>query len=196
MASVPEELYARRGGRISFGRSRSFSSYKRPSRAASWGANRSANRPVLGGSRSRSRTASTTDRNVLNRARSQGTLYQSRDTATRAFQQKYGSQYTSRYSTRPATRPAHIPATTTVDGRQVDVRYNPQQGGYGYMMNGRWNAYNVFADAAVLSMLMGSRGYAWGGGYQTAYGGPSFPSGLAVMVIMAVAGMSMRRRRF
>lgn len=200
LAAVPDELYARRGGRISFGGgSRSFSrSYSKPSRAKSWGTQK-ARKPTLGGTRSqrRSTAASTTDRSVLNRARSQGTLYSSRSQATQAFRQKYGDQYTSKYSTRPSTRPSHIPQTTTVDGRQYDVRYNPQQGGYGYMMGGQWTPYNALADAAMLSMLMGSHGYAWGGGYgyRPAFGGFSFGSGLTVLMMLGGAAMMMRRPR-
>ena len=138
-----EELYARRGGRISFGRSRSYSrSASKASRAKSWGSSQ-ANKPRLGGNRSgqAAQRASTTDRRVLDKARSQGTMYRSRNEATTAFQSKFGNQFPSKYSTQPATRPSHIPQRTTVNGQQYDVRYNPQYGGYGYMAGGGWRPY-------------------------------------------------------
>lgn len=195
---VPEDLYARRGGRVSFGRSRSFSkSFSKSSRAKSWGSKK-ANRPTLGGSRTSqsAQRASTTDQRVLDKARSQGTLYNSRADATKAFQSKFGSQYTSKYPTQPATRPSHIPQTTTVNGQQYDVRYNPQYGGYGYMMGGGWRPYSVWGDAAMMGLLMSSHGYAWGGygyGPRRSFLGGGLFTGLAITMIIVGIGMALRR---
>ncbi|MCP5120534.1 MAG: hypothetical protein GY953_57810 [bacterium] len=193
---VPEELYARRGGRISFGRSRSFS--RSSSRAKSWGSTK-ANKPRLGGSRSGQTAgrASTTDRRVLDRARSQGTLYNSRADANKAFQSKYASQYTSKYATQPATRPTHIPQTTTVSGQQYNVGYNQQYGGYGYMMGGGWRPYSTMGDVAMMSLLMNRHGYAWGGGYgyrpYRSFLGGGLMSGLAITMIIVGIGFALRK---
>ena len=194
-----EELYARRGGRISFGRSRSFSrSASKSSRAKSWGSSQ-ANRTRLGGSRSgqAAQRASTTDRRVLDKARSQGTMYRSRNEATTAFRSKFGNQYTSKYPTRPATRPSHVPRRTTVNGQQYDVRYNQQYGGYGYMAGGGWRPYSVWGDAAMMGMLMSSRGCAYGGGYgyrpYRSFWGSGLMSGLVITMLIIGLGSALRR---
>lgn len=192
---VPEELFARRGGRISFGGSSGFS--RSSSRASSWGRSSSSSRPRLGGSRSRQTATrmSTTDRGVLNKARSQGTMYSSRASASKAFQAKYGSQYTSKYGTRPATRPDHIPATTTVNGQKMNVNYNPTYGGYGYMSGGRWMAYSLMGDAAMMGMMMNRHSYVYGSmGYgPRPYRGFSFMSGAMIILIFVIGGLALRR---
>src|SRR5690606_29338018 len=114
-----------------------------------------------------STTTATSSRNsvdqaALNRARTQGTVFGSRADAERAFERDYAQRFPSTYSREPATRPSHIPQTTTVDGQSYPVTYDRQHGGYGYMRNGTWVAYNAFRDMAILSMLMGQHGYVYG----------------------------------
>lgn len=170
LLAIPEDLWARRGGRISSpSRGGGFSSrsYKpTPSRAKTWGGSAPASiRPRMG-TRTASRPAtattprrSTVDQATLNRARTQGTIFNSRADAERAFERDYANRFPSSFSREPAQRPSHIPPTTTVDGRSYDVAYNPQRGGYGFMRDGSWVAYNVFRDVAFLSLLMRQNGY-------------------------------------
>ena len=131
---LPQDLWARRGGRVSFGRSSSFSrpsSRSFPSRANSWGSSRPTTVTPRMGSRGESRPATSraygVDQSVLNRARAQGTVFQSRGDAQRAFERDNANKFPSTFSREPANRPAYIPSTTTVDSNYV--RYNSQQGG-------------------------------------------------------------------
>lgn len=167
---TPEPLWARRGGRISVGRSsggfsRSYS--PPPSRAQSWGSRPTAT-PRMG-TRSASRGEATSanrssvDQAALNRARTQGTAFNSRSEAERAFERDNASRFPTTFQTAPQTRPDYVPQTTTVDGRNYDVSYNPRYGGYGYMRDGTWMAYNVFRDITMLNLLMGRSGYVYGG---------------------------------
>ena len=174
---LPQDLWARRGGRVSFGRSSSFSrpsSRSFPSRANSWGSSRPTTVTPRMGSRGESRPATSraygVDQSVLNRARAQGTVFQSRGDAQRAFERDNANKFPSTFSREPANRPAYIPSTTTVDGQQFDVRYNSQQGGYGYMRNGAWVGYNALRDMAILSMLMRQNSYVYPTSSQSANG--------------------------
>ncbi|MDZ7640218.1 MAG: hypothetical protein U5J83_18520 [Bryobacterales bacterium] len=165
---LPEELWARRGGRVSFGRSSSFSrssSRGSASRAKTWGNSRRNTVTPRTGSRSASRPATSrsygVDQTVMNRARTQGTVFQSRNDAQRAFERDNANRFPSTFSREPATRPGYIPSTTTVDGRNYDVGYNPRYGGYGYMQNGSWVGYNALRDVAILSLLMRQNNYVY-----------------------------------
>ena len=177
LLALPEDLWARRGGRISVGRSGggfATRTYTPPaSRAATWGGRapatvtprmgtRSATRPV-----SRTPARSGVDQATLNRAKTQGTVFQSRADAERAFQRDYANRFPSTFSQQPSERPNHIPQTTSVEGRNYDVTYNQRYGSYGYMQNGSWVAYNTFRDVALLSMLMRSNGYVYGESQQS-----------------------------
>lgn len=163
---LPEELWARRGGRISVGRSSSFSrSHSYSSRAKSWGSSRPKNVTPRMGTRSASRPPTTrsygVDSAVLNRARTQGTVFQSRSEAQRAFERDNASKFPSTFSREPSSRPSYIPQTTTVDGQSYDVRYNPQYGSYGFMRDGGWVGYNALRDVAMLSLLMRQNSYVY-----------------------------------
>lgn len=163
---LPEELWARRGGRISVGRSSSFSrSGGFSSRAKSWGSSRPSNVTPRMGTRSASRppTARTygVDDAVLNRARTQGTVFQSRSDAQRAFERDNASRFPTTFSREPSSRPSYIPQTTTVDGQNYEVRYNPQYGSYGFMRDGSWVTYNALRDVAMLSLLMRQNSYVY-----------------------------------
>lgn len=151
-----------------------WGSATRRSTSGSWERTR---RPVniataIGGSRA----AMASERSLYATARRQGTLFSTRQEAERAFRARYANQFTSRFSSRPSTRPSYIPATATVAGKRVNVRYNPQMGGYGYVdpSLGRWVFYNALANAAMMNSLMASRFYWWGAPppyYSTAGGG-------------------------
>jgi hypothetical protein len=175
LLAAPQELWARRGGRIVVPRTGSFSrppQVSRPmSRAESWGSRSTVVTPRMG-SRSSSRPSSTTtpstqnrngvDQAALDRARTQGTVFSSRADAERAFERDYAQRFPTKYSREPEVRPSHIPQTTAVDGQSYQVNYDPRRGEYGYMRNGTWVAYNTFRDATILSMLMGQHGYVYG----------------------------------
>jgi hypothetical protein len=51
--------------------------------------------------------------------------------------------------------------TTTVGGSNVNVSYNSQYGGYGYMHPtlGTWMMYDMISDAAMMSTMMRNDGY-------------------------------------
>ena len=90
----------------------------------------------------------------------QGTVFTSKSDAQAAFKKNYGSQYGSKYGTEPKTRPTHIPQSTTVDGKTVNINYNPQYGGYGYTNGlGTFILYDALSDAAMMSMLMSNHNY-------------------------------------
>lgn len=134
----------RRSGVSSFGRTR------RPLNTAT----------AIGGSRA----SMASERSLYTTARQRGTVFSSRTEAAQSFRSRYSSQYTSRFGSRPSSRPSYIPAATTVNGRKVNVVYNQQRGGYGYMdpFLGHWVFYNALADAAMVNVLMANHGYWWG----------------------------------
>lgn len=201
---VADEAFARRGG-FSMGRSfssRGFSAASRSvSRGSLWGSSRArtgtTTRQSLSGTRASARTNT---RGVSNaqyqRARANGTTYQTRQQAEQAFVSRNSGQYPSRYSSQPSSRPAHIPQTTRVDGRNVNVTYNTGLGGYGYLHPtlGTWVLYSAMADAAMLGVLMSNRGYYYGPAPGAYYGGrPSgFWTGLAVIGIIVAVYLVMR----
>lgn len=214
---LPEDLWARRGGRVSFGRSSSFSrpsSRGVPSRAQSWGSSRPSTVTPRMGSRGESRPAAGraygVDQSVMNRARTQGTVFQSRGDAQRAFERDNANKFPSTFSREPANRPNYVPSTTTVDGRNYDVRYSGQHGGYGYVRNGSWVGYNALRDVAILSMLMRQNSYVYpqsgtasqagsdadgdgeGGGFASWFSGSG--SGMLILLLL-IGGWAMIPRR-
>ena len=178
---APQDLLARRGGRISFGRSGSFSkrTYRPPSRAKTWGSSRPTSVQPRMGSRSSSRPAGSAGRSggsgidqaALNRARTQGTVFNSRNDAERAFQRDYANKYPTRFGSEPSARPSYIPDRTTVDGQNFDVSYNPRYGGYGYVRNGSWVMFDALRDIAILNMLMRQNAYVYRGSGSAGTGG-------------------------
>ncbi len=189
---VAEDAFARRFGGFS-GRSfsRSFSSSR--SLGSSRSFSRSSSRRSLSGSRASTATARSNTRGVsqsnYNRARQQGTTFQSRSQAESAFRQRNASQYPSKYASQPSTRPSHIPQTTRVNGQTVNVNYNAGLGGYGYFMGGRWLLYSAMADAAMLSVLMSRNHYYYGaapGAYVGGYSGGFWTGILLIGIIVAL----------
>ena len=204
---VADDAFARRGG-FSGGRSfssRSFSSsrgFSSRRSVSSWGSTRqrtgTTTRQSLSGSRGSTARANTRGVSQANyqRARANGTTFQSRQQAEQAFVSRNASQYPSRYASQPTSRPGHIPQTTRVDGRNVNVTYNAGLGGYGYLHPGlgTWVLYSAMADAAMLGVLMSRNHYYYGPAPGAYYGGrPSgFWTGLMVIAIILAVFFVMR----
>ena len=205
---VADDAFARRGGfsggrsfsSRGFSSSRSFSSRRSVS---AWGSTRqrtgtTTTRQSLSGSRGSTARANTRGVSQANyqRARANGTTFQSRQQAEQAFVSRNASQYPSRYASQPSSRPGHIPQSTRVDGRNVNVTYNAGLGGYGYLHPtlGTWVLYSAMADAAMLSVLMSRNHYYYGPAPGAYYGGrPSgFWTGLMVIAIILAVFFVMR----
>ncbi|MBT7619422.1 MAG: hypothetical protein HN590_19260 [Calditrichaeota bacterium] len=190
---IPEDLLARRGGGGFRGGGRS--------RSSSWGSSkRSASKgwsKKSSGMTSRrgagSSKMSKADRNLYKKAKANGTAFNSRADAKKAFGQKYGNQYKSKYANKPATRPDHIPQNTKVDGRSYPVTYDQRRGGYGYYgMGGSWMAYSVMTDLVMMNMLMGRHHY-YGGDHHVRSAGHSARTGMIVILIIVGVAFYMRR---
>jgi len=159
---------------------------------------------------------SSADKALADKAKANGTLFQSRADATQAFQQKYASNYTSRFSTEPSARPDYIPRTTVYDNRNYNVIYDPIQRGYGYYIGSRWYWYDAFMDTVMLDSLMhrhyyctypagSGYGYATAPGYNYSYGRPAvyYGSGtswvgtllliVAIVVVLVIIGKLVSR---
>ncbi|MDE0445818.1 MAG: hypothetical protein OXH96_04020 [Spirochaetaceae bacterium] len=203
---VADDAFARRGG-FSGGRSfssRGFSSSGFSSRrsVSSWGSTRqrtgTTTRQSLSGTRGSTARANTrgVSQSSYQRARANGTTFQSRQQAEQAFVSRNASQYPSRYASQPTSRPAHIPQSTRVDGRNVNVTYNAGLGGYGYLHPGlgTWVLYSAMADAAMLSLLMSNNHYYYGPPPGAYVGGRSsgFWTGLMVIAIILAVFFVMR----
>ncbi len=215
LAAISENVFARggfRGGGFRFSSGfRSFGGYRTtrgatgsffrwgrrgPSGVSSFGRTR---RPVntasaIGGSRA----SMASERSLYTSARQRGTVFSTRQEAAQAFRSRYSSRYTSRFATRPSARPSYIPAATTVDGRKIDVAYNPQRGGYGYIdpRLGRWVFYNALTDVAMMNLLMANHAYWWGvpPGYYSSPGSGLFS--WAIILFFLFMGVSVISRFF
>jgi cytoskeletal protein RodZ len=155
------DLFARGGSRGGGSRSFSRPSSSRTSRPSS---SRTSTRSTKPSSSKRTTTApkrTAAQQKSYEKAKANGTAFKSKSAATSAFKQKNASKYTSTYKTQPATRPSHIPQTTKVGNSNVNVTYNVNQGGYGYMHPtlGTWMMYDAMTDAVMLSMLMKNNHY-------------------------------------
>ena len=162
-----EDAFARRGGGFSMGRSFSSRGFSSRTSGSAWGSSHrrtgTYNRQSLSGTRGNTRGVSQAK---YQRARANGTAFKTRKQAEQSFVSRNQSQYPSRYNSQPGSRPSHIPQTTRVGGRNVNVAYNSQLGGYGYMHPtlGTYMLYSAMTDAAMLGMLMSNRGYYYGPG--------------------------------
>lgn len=163
------------GGSRSFGgSSRSFSSSKSSS---SWGS-KSSSKPSNSGWGSSKKSApvttnrekaaavsskSTVDNKLAAKAKSNGTLFKSKETALLSFKNdpKMQSKYTGKYSSQPATRPKHIPEKyTDGQGNTYNVTYNQDKGGYGYQSSSGWIGFDPMSmlSGAMLYSLMSDNG--------------------------------------
>lgn len=216
LLAVSESLFARggfRGGgfrfsggyrslggfRASRGASGSFFRWGRTSRSASAGSYSRSRLPrntatAIGGNRA----SVASERSLYTSARQRGTVFSSRQEAAQAFRSRFANQYTSRFATRPVSRPSYIPRSTTVGGRTVNIVYNQQRGGYGYIdpTLGHWVFFNALANAATLNLLMANRAYWWGPPPVYYYGGgPSFFT-FAIILFFIFMGVSLLLRFF
>lgn len=195
------------GGRSSFGGGSSRSSWGGRSSSSSssrsgwggsssssgWGSSRRStpsSQPSFSGSRpsSPSNTMSGADRALYQKAKTNGTAFNNRDTAVNSFRQQYGNQYTSRFSSEPSSRPSYIPQSYNVRGRNVTIIYNRGYGGYGYMdpWTHSWIMYDMWADHMMMDRMMMSRGYYYGSPYGYSHPFNWFGFFLVVILIIVV----------
>jgi hypothetical protein len=151
------EAFARSKGFGGFSSSRSFSSKKIFSNSG-WGKKTTG----LSGSKRKSSAArmSSADRNLYNRAKTSGTVFNSKSDALKSFKSKNASKYPTKFSSKPGTRPDHIPSNITKDGKRYNVSYN--NGGYGYYTGSIWRPYSPFSDPFMAARLMTMGGYYYG----------------------------------
>lgn len=158
------------GFRSSSSRSSSSSS---STRSSGWGSKStptpSASKPSTSGawgSKSAPAAANTAPKSAVDNAaykaaKTSGKAFTTKSAAEADFKAKSAAKYTSTYKSEPTTRPSHIPTTTTVGGSNVNVSYNSQYGGYGYMHPslGTWMMYDMISDAAMMGVMMQRDGY-------------------------------------
>jgi len=159
-------ILARRGGG---GGSRSFrsrpsrpTSRRTPTKSLSGKRNKkiSPNKSTVAKKTAPKRKLSKADKKLANKARKSGKYHNDRKSARADFKKKNAKKYTSSYKTKPATRPSHIPATTSVNGANVNINYNVGMGGYGYMgIGGQWMAYSMMSDVIMMDRMMHRSGY-------------------------------------
>lgn len=66
------------------------------------------------------------------------------------FKQKNASKYPTTFATPPSTRPNYIPPSTTYNGRNRDIQYNPQTRSYGFFDDfGKFMVYDAISDLAL-----------------------------------------------
>ena len=153
------EAFARSRGFGGFRSSRSFTSKKSFSNSSfNWGKKKS------GLSSTRRRTSagkmSSADRSLYNRAKTSGTVFNSKADALKSFKSKNSSKYPTKFGSKPSTRPDYIPSTITTDGKRYNVSY--RNGGYGYYAGSSWRPYSPFADPLMAASLMAMGGYYYG----------------------------------
>jgi len=147
------------------------------------------------------RSAYTAKRSVYDSARRTGTLFSTKTEAQSAFASRYSSQYGSTFQAEPASRPAWIPSSTLVDGRSVNVAYNPGLGGYGYLHPslGTWVLYNAMSDAIMMDSLMTHHNYYYGAPVYLSHGQSWINFALfllAAMVVLVAVMRAVRRSRW
>ena len=113
---------------------------------------------------------SSTDKVAYEKATKNGTAFKTKEEAISSFKTTHGAKYTSTFPKEPVTRPTYIPQTTNVGGRDYNVSYNQDRGGYGYMNNlGTFMMFDAMTDAVVMSSLMNNHGYYHGSPYQATH---------------------------
>ncbi len=152
------EAFARSKGFGGFSSSRSFSKKSFSKNTSNWGNKKSG----LSGSKRKSSAGkmSSADRSLYNKAKSSGTVFNSKTDALKSFKSKNASKYPTKFSTRPGTRPDHIPSSITTGGKKYNVTY--RNGGYGYLTGSVWRPYSPFADPFMAARLMAMGGYYYG----------------------------------
>jgi len=175
LAFSVEDSFARGSGGGGFRSSSSSfrSSSRSSSRSSGWGSrkattstNRKASTPKRAAAKPKRSAADTAQQAKAQKA---GTKFQSRDKAVSDWKTKNAAKYKQTPTpgaAAPSTRPSHIPQTTSVGGKNVNVTYNVNQGGYGYMNAlGTFMLYDAITDAAFMNSRMRSSGYYYPGMY-------------------------------
>ncbi|MCD6436576.1 MAG: hypothetical protein J7L15_09400 [Clostridiales bacterium] len=91
-------------------------------------------------------------------AKKNGTSFDSKADAQKAFKTQHASQYTSTYKKEPSQRPAHIPQATYVSGQSRNVVY--RNNGYYYQNSvGGWLMYDAMSDVVMMNALMRHNNY-------------------------------------
>lgn len=161
--------------RSSSSSSKSKSSSSSTKSKSSWGSSKSSTASASKGS--------SADKALYEKAKRNGTTFQSRSDATNAFKAKYAKQYSNKFDKEPAARPDYIPKTYSSGGQTYNVTYNQQYGGYGYMgPSGAWIMYDAMADAAMMSVLMRNNGYYYGAP-------PAYGTGGGTIALVVVGGI-------
>ncbi len=169
------------GGRSSWGGgSRSYSAPAPAPRSSGWGGSRSSGasgwgsstptrssstpRAGWGSSSTTQPRLSTADRNLYQRAKTNGTSFSNRTDAVSNFKSRYAGQYPTSFAREPSSRPSYIPQTTMVGGRNVTIIYNSGYGGYGYMnpLTNAWIMYDLWSDHVMMDRMMYNQGYYYG----------------------------------
>lgn len=108
----------------------------------------------------KSASGKTVDSAAYEKAVKSGKAFKSRDEALNDFKQKKSAEYKNSFDKEPTTRPSYIPQKTNVGGVDYNVSYNPNTHSYGYYgAGGGWNAFDVFRDVALISLLMDKDDY-------------------------------------
>lgn len=200
--SFPADAFGQRGGRSGgFRSSPSRSAPAKPSRSKSatasknqsrsdkatptnngksWGSSKSATPNKQAAAAKKRQTAA--DRALHDRAKKQGTHFQSRQQATEAFTKTKGPKLRQKhpvtFDKEPATRPSYIPQTHTAGGTTYNVTYNQDRGGFGYTdALGMFILYDVMTNDSFVNNQMKSSGYAYG---------PPPKSGVNVAIVVGV----------
>ena len=106
------------------------------------------------------RKMSAADQKLAAKAKKSGKSFTDRKSAVADFKKKNATKYPSAYKAKPTTRPDHIPQTTSVGGRNVNVTFNVDRGGYYYPNSlGALILYSAVADLAMQNRLMARQGY-------------------------------------
>jgi hypothetical protein len=159
---VVGEAFARGKSFGGFSSSRSsFSGGSSKKSAFGWGSSKST-KSGLSSTRRKSSAGkmSSADRTSYNRAKSSGTVFNSRSDALKSFKSKNASKYPTTFTTKPNVRPGYIPPTVTSNGKKHNVSY--RNGGYGYYAGSVWRPYSPFTDPLMAASLMSMGGYYYG----------------------------------
>jgi len=169
MLSFPADALAKGGKGGSRSSSRSSSKSKPSSRSNSSAKSTKNSNKSWGSSKKttaqKNKTAA--DKKLHDRAKSQGTQFKDRKSATTAFAAKKGPELKKSnpvtFATQPTTRPSYVPQNTTVGGNTYNVSYNQGHGGYGYTdALGMFIMYDIMTNRSFVDNQMRSSGYAYG----------------------------------
>ena len=158
------EAFARSKSFGGFSSSRSFSSKRSFSKSTfNWGQSKNrSQKSGLSNTRRKSSAGrmSSADRTLYNKAKTSGTVFNSKADALKTFKSKYASKYPTKFSSQPSIRPDYIPPNITLKGNRHKVFY--RNGGYGYFIGSAWFLYSPLNDNREAEKLMAGQGYYYG----------------------------------